>query len=184
MRVVVVEDSDLVFAALVEVLAKCPGAQVAGRATSEAAAIALVERERPDVVLLDLNLDPGSGLAVLRKLRRAGSTAQVLVVSNNAGEWIRARCVAEGADGFFDKCADLGRLLKHLAAAPACAMRHGDADLPPIPPSSAQAQGRATLDALARRAAEETGCTMAAVTLQGTNRHWFVGPSRLLLREY
>lgn len=177
MRVVVVEDSDLVFAALLEVLEKCPGARVVGRATSEVAAVALIERERPDVVLLDLNLDPGSGMAVLRKLRRAGSMARVLVVSNNAGESIRARCVAEGADGFFDKCGDLGRLLEHLSDGTVHALP-GDADgMPTMPPSPAQARGRVALDALARRAADETRCPMAAVTLQGTNRQWFVGRS-------
>jgi diguanylate cyclase (GGDEF)-like protein len=171
MRIVVVEDSDLVFATLSEVLAECAGVEVVGRAVSEAGAIALVLRERPEVVLLDLALSPGSGLAVLRRIRQEGCAARVFVVSNESGAMLRAHCIAAGADGFFDKCADLGALLAALQQRERIDWEGGlEVDAPPALDLST----RHVLQSIVSRAAHATGCPMAAVTLLGRARQWLV----------
>lgn len=176
MRILIVEDSDLVHAALVEVLGDCPDADVIGRAIGEAEAIAAILEAAPDVVLLDLALSPGSGLEVLRTIRARGCAARVLVVSNQAGDVMRRHCLEAGADGFFDKCTELGMLLAHLAA--------GGPPVPPACPATGavapvQDTGARVLEAIVARASALTGCPMAAISLLDASRQWFLAQAGL-----
>lgn len=66
-KILVLEDS--YFTAMDEALClKAAGAEVVGPASTEAIAIELIERERPDVAVIDINLGYGASYAVARKL--------------------------------------------------------------------------------------------------------------------
>ncbi|MGY3264730.1 putative bifunctional diguanylate cyclase/phosphodiesterase [Lysobacter sp. HA35] len=171
MRVVIVEDSDLVYAALLEVLADCVSVDVVGRAVSQTDAIAMILSQAPDVVLLDLSLSPGSGLEVLRTIRDAGSTSRVFVVSNQSEDAMRIRCLQEGADAFFDKCSDLNLLVQHLERSTGAVC---DAEPVRIEAFANTAASQSKLDEIVAMTAELTGCPTAGVTLLGANRQWFV----------
>ena len=64
----------------------------------------------PQVVVLDVQLEGGSGLQVLRAVRRAEPAIAFVVFSNNAGPAYRKRYLAEGASAFLDKSIDFERL--------------------------------------------------------------------------
>lgn len=67
LRLLVVED-ELLSAEAVCMAVSDLGHTVCGTATTEAEAIALVERERPDVALMDVRLAGGDGIAAARRL--------------------------------------------------------------------------------------------------------------------
>jgi DNA-binding response OmpR family regulator len=82
--------------------------------SSGAEAMELVEREGPDVLVLDLQLPWESGLDVLRQLRASAETAglAVIVVSGALDMEARARLArrTERADGVLEKPLDVGQL--------------------------------------------------------------------------
>lgn len=116
LTVVLVEDSMTIRRQILQQLRSVQGLRVVGEAPDEPLALALVAATRPDAVLLDLSLaDGGSGLQVLKQLRRQGYAGQVHVLSHQTPEAYRAACVAAGANGFFDKAEELDALLHALA---------------------------------------------------------------------
>ncbi|MBO9689991.1 MAG: response regulator transcription factor [Mitsuaria chitosanitabida] len=130
LTVVLVEDSLTIRRQLLQRLDAVPGLRVIGEAADETTAIALVTALQPRAVLLDLSLaQGGSGLAVLKTLRKQGFAGQVHVLSHQT-EAYRAGVLAAGANGFFDKAEELDVMLRQLT---------GHADLPMPAPLDADA---------------------------------------------
>jgi two-component system, OmpR family, alkaline phosphatase synthesis response regulator PhoP len=112
--VVVVEDD----AAIAEGLAlnlrlQGYGAVVAGDAE---AAIALIETERPDLVLLDISLPKQSGIWVLENVRDRGDQVPVIVLSARQDEFDKVAALRLGADDYVTKPFALAELLARIAA--------------------------------------------------------------------
>ncbi len=80
-RVLVVDDHPVVRQGLVAVLEDVPDFAVVGAAESAEAALALTERERPDVVLLDLRMPELNGLALLELIRDRHPTVKAVILS-------------------------------------------------------------------------------------------------------
>lgn len=122
LTVVLVEDSLTIRRQLLQRLDTVPGLRVVGEAADEATALTLIGHLVPDAVLLDLSLaQGGSGIAVLKALRKQGYAGQVHVLSHQT-EAYRAAVVAAGANGFFDKAEELELMLRELT---------GQAEVPP-----------------------------------------------------
>jgi DNA-binding LytR/AlgR family response regulator len=69
MRVLIVDDEPIARQVLRELLEDLPGIEPAGEAASGAEALALVERARPDVLLLDVQMPGLDGIELARRLR-------------------------------------------------------------------------------------------------------------------
>lgn len=112
LRVVLVEDSAMIRARIVETLSALPNVNIVGEAETEEAAIALLKDQSWDAAVLDLQLKKGTGLGVLKALR--GTTrppgARVIVFTNYAFPQYRERSLALGADYFFDKSREFDRV--------------------------------------------------------------------------
>ncbi len=103
MKIALVEDSPLVADSLKRLLADFPTAEIIGHAVSENEAITLIEQSKPGLVIMDLKLSPGSGLNVLKTMRKAQNPAKVIILTNSSLEVYRQACMDAGADAFFDK---------------------------------------------------------------------------------
>jgi len=79
--VLIVDDDFMVAKVHSGFVAALDGFEVVGTASTGAAALAEVERLRPDLVLLDVYLPDMTGLEVLRRLRAQASRADVIVIS-------------------------------------------------------------------------------------------------------
>ena len=115
LRVLLVEDSPLIRERLEESLAEPGRVEIVGHADAEDTAIALVRDQHWDVLILDLQLKRGTGLAVLRGMvahRNPGS--KVIVLTNYAFPQYRAKSLALGADFFFDKAREYHRVREVL----------------------------------------------------------------------
>ena len=117
LRVFIADDSPAVSEMLVALFTDRGRIEVVGVGDSEAGAIEAIRRMRPDVVVLDLQLKGGSGTNVIRAVRADPGLAatRLVVASNHVSEPMRAGCLELGADGYYDKVKDLGRLAAMLA---------------------------------------------------------------------
>lgn len=110
LRVIIVDDSEMVGAGLAALLAEEDGVAVAGRAASDAEAIMLMENVKPDVAVLNLEL-PGARLAALLRRLKAGECPPCLIVlSHYSLQPLEALCLQAGADYFLLNTSELGRL--------------------------------------------------------------------------
>jgi len=114
LRVVIVEDSARILALLEEALGEIDNLTIAGKADTEASALALLKSYSWDFAILDLQLKQGNGLGVLKALdgQHAGKIA---VLTNYAFPQYRTRSLALGADFFFDKSREMARVLEVAA---------------------------------------------------------------------
>lgn len=119
-RIVVVDDHPVVRAGLRALLEMEDDLTVVGEAGSEDGAVAEVERERPDLVLMDLRLDhDGSGAVAIQRLRSTGLTMPVLVLTNHDTDADILAAVEAGASGYLLKDAPPEELLPAVRAAAA-----------------------------------------------------------------
>jgi DNA-binding NarL/FixJ family response regulator len=100
-RVVIVDDHELFRAG---VRAGLEGrVEIAGAAATVDEAVALIAAQRPDVVLLDVHMPDGGGVAVLRRAARDGTDARFLALSvSDAAEDVIAT-IRAGARGYVTK---------------------------------------------------------------------------------
>jgi DNA-binding NarL/FixJ family response regulator len=100
-RVAIVDDHPVVRAGLAALIGAESDLEVCGQAEDASAARHLVERERPDVVLVDLSLGGASGLELVKEL--VARSVRVLVVSMHDEITWTERSLAAGALGFVQK---------------------------------------------------------------------------------
>lgn len=99
------------------IVGSIPGAQCVGHAATAKDAIAGIEQSRPDIVVLDIQLEEGSGFDVLRAVRASLPQVSFYVLTNFANEAYRRKAQSLGARGFFDKSHEFDRLRDALSAA-------------------------------------------------------------------
>lgn len=117
MKVFLVEDSPILRERLEKMLAAIPGAETVGHAPTARGAIAGIEAAHPDVVVLDIQLEEGSGFDVMRAVRPVAPQIAFYVLTNFAHDGYRRMAEKLGARGFFDKSREIGALREALAAA-------------------------------------------------------------------
>lgn len=114
MMVYLVEDSPLVRQRLKEAIREIDPAMRICEAASAADAIEGILEMHPDVVVLDLKLEDGSGLDVLKQMKKEKIEATVMVFSNHTETLYRKKCMAMGAEHFFDKMRDFESLIEAI----------------------------------------------------------------------
>lgn len=92
-------------------------AQIVGEAQTPEASIAGILSAQPDVVVLDVQLEGGTGLQVLQAVRQAEPGIAFVVFSNNAGPAYRRRYLGAGALTFLDKSSEFDQLPAAVAVA-------------------------------------------------------------------
>ena len=109
-NVFLVEDSPMLRERLQGILGSIAGAQTVGHAGRVNEAIEAILAARPDLVVLDIQLEDGSGFEVMRAVRATLPQTRFYVLTNFANEAYRRKAESLGARGFFDKSNDIDRL--------------------------------------------------------------------------
>lgn len=114
--VLVVDDDFMVASIHTRFVERIDGFRVVGQAATGAAALAEIERLRPDLVLLDVHLPDISGIEVLRRLRgRGDDVGVVMVTAAREADTVRA-AVAGGAANYLVKPFEHDDLVSRLQA--------------------------------------------------------------------
>jgi DNA-binding response OmpR family regulator len=82
------------------------------------AAVSVAQRERPDLIILDLGLPAGDGFVVLKRLQDSDalSSIPVIVLTARDPQSNQEKTLQAGATAFFQKPADNGELLAVIRA--------------------------------------------------------------------
>lgn len=107
----VVDDQALVRQGIRSLLALTEDIEVVGHAADGDEALVLVERHRPDVLLLDLRMPGRDGLATLTALRERGDEVPVLVLTTFDDEELVLDALRAGAHGYLLKDVTLDQLV-------------------------------------------------------------------------
>ncbi|WP_413449994.1 response regulator transcription factor [Georgenia phoenicis] len=110
-RVVVVDDDALVRTGLRLMLGGSDVVELVGEAGDGHEGLAVVERERPDVVLMDIRMPGLDGLAATRRLTERGSSARVIVLTTFDTDEMVLTALRHGAAGFLLKDTPPARLV-------------------------------------------------------------------------
>jgi len=102
-RVLLVDDSELVRTGLRTLLSVEPALTVVGEAATIADGVAAGLRLKPDVVLLDIRLPDGSGIDACRQILRGAPDTRVLIVTSVVDDAVVDDAIRAGAHGYLLK---------------------------------------------------------------------------------
>jgi DNA-binding NarL/FixJ family response regulator len=114
-RIAIADDSPAFVSAVSNYVESLPGYELAGTARTSAQALALVENEEPDVLLLDLGLAPARGLDLLRRLKALPGRPAVVAMTLFHTPEAAAEARRAGADALVGKEAFVVGLNQALA---------------------------------------------------------------------
>jgi DNA-binding NarL/FixJ family response regulator len=117
-RVLIVDDHELVRAGLRALLSADPDIEIVAEAATGTEALAQARARQPDVVLLDARLPDLGGAEVCRRLRQHHPAPAVAMLSTYSDDELVRQCVRAGAQGYLLKDIarlDLGRSIRALA---------------------------------------------------------------------
>jgi DNA-binding NarL/FixJ family response regulator len=110
-RVLIVDDHELLRAGLRSMLERDDGIAIVGEADSAERAVLVARAMQPDVILLDLLLPRKNGYDVIPELADVAPRAKVLVVSSQAAPSSVRRALSAGAAGYLPKRSSDGELV-------------------------------------------------------------------------
>src|SRR5580765_4306402 len=105
-RLLLVDDHEVVRVGLRTVLHNNQGITVVGEAGSKAAAVRAVKRLRPDIVLMDVRLPDGSGVEASRDILAEHPTTRIIFLTSYADDDSVLAAVLAGAHGYVLKTID------------------------------------------------------------------------------
>jgi two-component system OmpR family response regulator len=117
-RILLIEDSEALSRRLVELLSEPGRLAVAAQATTQSQALSRLQESAYDVLVVDIELAEGNGVAVIRAARQLyppEAQPLIVVLTNYASEFVRDHCFAAGADYFLDKMRDIASLKSIVA---------------------------------------------------------------------
>jgi two-component system OmpR family response regulator len=105
LRVFIVEDAMNVITTLKDLVDTVENARIVGVARNETVATewAMSNRAQWDLAIVDILLDQGSGLNLIRRLKRQPGAGHVVVFSGFITEVVKQHCLSLGADAVFQK---------------------------------------------------------------------------------
>ena len=159
LRIVIVDDHPIVRDGLVGIFSREPDLEVVGEAASGPEGVVVVGRTAPDVVLMDLRMPGGDGVAAIRELKAQRSPARILVLTTYDTDRDILAAIGAGANGYLLKDAPRADLLR--------AVRDVGAGRPVLVPQALDAlSGRDEADALTERELE----VLRVIATGGTNK--------------
>ncbi len=102
-RVMIVDDHDVVREGLRALVQKRPDLALVGEADSVASAIKEAGRAEPDVIIMDVRLPDGSGIEACREIRAARPDTKVLMLTSYADDEAVLASIMAGASGYLLK---------------------------------------------------------------------------------
>jgi len=114
LRIAIGENNDDLAASLTVLIDLQPDLHCVGHASTTQGVLALAERERPDAYLLDLTLDDGSAIPLIRTLRSRQPGCAIIAFTGLGDPQLAEQCRAAGCDATLQKNGQVRALLSTL----------------------------------------------------------------------
>jgi DNA-binding NarL/FixJ family response regulator len=121
LRVLIVDDHELVREGLTGAFARDEGTEVVGSVGTVAEAVSAYHDDAPDVIVTDLQLQDGTGLDIIRQVRQTDENIGLVVVTMHSGDDQIFAAMEAGASAFVGKDApstEVVRAARHAAVSP------------------------------------------------------------------
>ncbi len=121
-RILLIEDSEVLSRRLIDLLSEPGRLAVAAHAATQTEALSRLAEGVFDVLVVDIELAEGNGVAVIRQARQLypqDAQPLIVVLTNYASDFVRDHCFAAGADYFLEKMRDIS-LLRPMVADGQC----------------------------------------------------------------
>ena len=113
-KVIVVDDHDLVRTGIKMILHNAPGVSVVGEATTGEDAIKIAKTTPHDVILLDIMMPGIGGLGATSRLKRICPESRILIVTVCNNDHLPSKLLQAGAAGYLTKGASQQEILKAI----------------------------------------------------------------------
>ena len=114
MKVLIVDDSAIVRERLKAMLSEIMELKNISQAKGSLEALESLHKLKPDIVILDIQMLGGSGIGVLREMKKGNQPPLVIVLTNQSYPQYFRKCIDAGADFFFDKSAEFDKVTEVL----------------------------------------------------------------------
>lgn len=111
MKLLVVDDSELIRTRLVDWFQSVLGITDIDTAGTLEQTLNLVQAGHPTLTILDLHLPDGNAIQIIPTLKWFAPGMRIAILTNDASELNRARCMQAGADWFLDKSTEFEKVL-------------------------------------------------------------------------
>ena len=115
-NVLLVDDHPIVREGVAQVLGGDASIEVIGKASSGEQAVSFCRQQRPDVVLMDLNMPGMGGLEATRKLVNLDPTIKVIVLSMHTRDPYPTQLLRAGARGYLTKGCPIEEAIQAIKA--------------------------------------------------------------------
>ena len=114
MRLLIVDDSEIIRERLKTVLSEVPKVETISQAKDQQEARELMGKLNPDVVIVDIQMPGGSGINLLREVKKGQKPPMLIVLTNQSYPQYRRKCMEAGVDFFFDKSTEFDKIAEVL----------------------------------------------------------------------
>lgn len=116
--ILIVDDSIIIIERVAEILKDLETVSSVSQVHSYTEAMDALGKDRPDIVLLDINLPGTNGIELLRHLKKTDPSIVVIMFSNRGNAYYKDLCKRLGADFFVDKSRGFEQLPAIISSLP------------------------------------------------------------------
>lgn len=110
----IIEDSVSITWRLLSFLREIKNLNILGSVRNGTSGLKRIISEKPDIILLDLQLPGINGLKIIEQLKGNPDVPHIIVLTNNSNFYFKDRCLALGANNFFDKSVQFDEAIKAI----------------------------------------------------------------------
>jgi len=116
-RIMVVDDHEIVRKSILTILAREPDMEVVGTAVNGREAIQLAQSTQPDVIIMDVSMPELDGIRAAGEIKAAGNPAQIVLLSMHHNSTLVQQARKSGVTGYIIKQQATRELLPAIRAA-------------------------------------------------------------------
>jgi DNA-binding NarL/FixJ family response regulator len=116
-RVALVDDHQVVLDGIRRLVSDQPDMEVVGEAVNGRAAVDLVRRHHPDVVVMDISMPDMNGIVAIRRISEVSEDTEVVVLSMHTSRDVVSQALGAGARGYVTKDCSSHEIVNAIHAA-------------------------------------------------------------------
>ena len=114
-KIVLVDDHALVMKGFTNLLAKNADFKIVGEATSSLEALDIVKKQKPNIVLMDINMPNETGIECARKIVKSYPESKIIMLTMHNDEQYILKALSVGAKGYVMKNCEFEELMQAIS---------------------------------------------------------------------
>ncbi|MBL7067943.1 MAG: response regulator transcription factor [Candidatus Marinimicrobia bacterium] len=112
MKILIADDSDILRNHLITIISELDGVKIVGESQDTKSAIRDINKNKPDLVILDIRMPGEGGIHVLKVVKEKNPKLIVIIFTDYPYPQYRIKCLESGADYFFDKSTETEKMVE------------------------------------------------------------------------